>query len=298
MNIDTNKSTYKPPYSVVLLDAMDAYYYADIMGKMKEVATLEDYGKAVALADAMFVTENYAWESLQAMNRVDGGYDVRVYDSTHSCVYAAHTRYQTEWIGAHEGSMAYSARLQKAVRFATKTHEVYQKQTRKGKDIPYITHPLTVGLILARAGAPEDVVIAGILHDTIEDSPPAKKVTKEMIAERFGDNVAALVASVTEFHKDLPWEQRKLEAIAHIKKFSHESLLVKSADVIGNLTELIDDYERIGEAVWTRFNAPKEKILENARRVISMILERWPGNPLAGDLREVDRRLNSREEAG
>src|SRR5258708_4719539 len=78
--------------------------------------------------------------------------------------------------------IAYSPRVQKAVRFATKTHEVYQKQKRKGKDIPYITHPLTVGLILARAGASEDVVIAGILHDTIEDSPPAKKVTREMIA--------------------------------------------------------------------------------------------------------------------
>jgi hypothetical protein len=55
---------------------------------------------------------------------------------------------------------------------------------------------------------------------------------------------------------------------------------VKSADVIGNLTELIDDYERIGEAVWPRFNAPTEKILDNARRVISAILERWLGNPL------------------
>jgi (p)ppGpp synthase/HD superfamily hydrolase len=61
------------------------------------------------------------------------------------------------------------------IRFSIKTHEVCQKQTRKGKDIPYITHPLIVGLILARAGAGEEVVIAGILHDTIEDSTPKKE---------------------------------------------------------------------------------------------------------------------------
>jgi hypothetical protein len=143
MNINSDKSTYKPPYSVVLLGAMDAYYYADIMDKMEQVATLKEYGKAVALADALFVTKNYNWESLQAMNDVDGGYDVRVYDSAHSCVYAAHTRYQTQWTGARDGEMAYSRRVQEAVRFATKTHEVYQKQTRKGKDIPYMRLPGT-----------------------------------------------------------------------------------------------------------------------------------------------------------
>jgi len=76
-----------------------------------------------------------------------------------------------------------------------------------------------------------------------------------MIAERFGEKVATLVGSVTEIRKDLPWEDRKREPLAHIESFSLASLLLKSADVIGNLTELIDDYERTGEAVWARFNA-------------------------------------------
>ena len=81
--------------------------------------------------------------------------------------------------------MIYKPKIQHAIRFAIKTHEIYQKQKRKGKDIPYIIHTLTVGLILAKAGVSEDVVIAGILHDTIEDSIDKKKVTKEMIIERF-----------------------------------------------------------------------------------------------------------------
>jgi (p)ppGpp synthase/HD superfamily hydrolase len=199
----------------------------------------------------------------------------------------------SQQIGAHDDGTAYSSRLQKAVCYATEIHEVDQKQKRKGKDIPYITHPLTVGLILARAGAREDVIIAGILHDTIEDSLPTKKVTQQMLAGRFGDGVAALVASVTEFDKELSWEQRKLEALAHIENFSPDSLLVKSADIIGNLTELIDDYERIGDDVWKRFNASKKNLLGNARRVITALLQRWPQSPLAGDLRDIERRLNS-----
>jgi len=86
--------------------------------------------------------------------------------------------------------MIYTQKIQDAIYFSVKTHEVYQKQKRKGKDIPYITHPLVVGLILAKAGASEDVMVAGILHDTIEDSIDEKKVDKEMLSERFGDAVA------------------------------------------------------------------------------------------------------------
>ncbi len=106
--------------------------------------------------------------------------------------------------------MIYTPKIKDAVRFSIKTHEIYQQQKRKGKskNIPYITHPLTVGLILARAGADEDVVAAGILHDTIEDSISEKKVTKEMLAERFGERVAGIVAHVSET-KGLSWEVRK-----------------------------------------------------------------------------------------
>ncbi len=171
--------------------------------------------------------------------------------------------------------MIYTQKIKDAIKFSIKTHEIYQKQKRKGKDIPYITHPLTVGLILARAGADEDTIVAGILHDTIEDSTIEKKVTPEMLSERFGQNVADLVLSVTEQNKELSWDERKQEALEHIKEFSHDSLLVKSADVIGNMSELLDDYESEGEDVWTRFNAPKEKILENAYLVILELVARW-----------------------
>ncbi len=189
--------------------------------------------------------------------------------------------------------MIYTKKIKDAIKFATKTHEGYQKQKRKGKDMAYIAHPITVGLILSLAGANEDVIIAGILHDTIEDSTAEKKVTTEMLTERFGKNVADLVLSVTEQDKTLSWEDRKKEALKHIKHFSRDSLLVKSADTIGNVSELLDDYDREGDKAFASFNAPKEKIVANYLKVIGTILECLPDSPLAEDLRSLARGLQS-----
>jgi hypothetical protein len=174
--------------------------------------------------------------------------------------------------------------LHKAIKFATKTHEVYQKQKRKGKDIAYITHPLTVGLILSQVKAKNEVVIAGILHDTIEDSTEEKRVTYKMIKERFDKKVADLVLSVTEKNKDDSWDKRKEEALEEIKSFSRDSLLLKSADVVANLTEVVNDYDKDGDKIFERFNASKEKSLLHHLRVIQTIITKWPDNPLRYDL--------------
>lgn len=187
--------------------------------------------------------------------------------------------------------MLYTQKIQRAIKFASKTHQVYRDQKRKGKAIPYITHPLAVGLILSLAGGSEDVISAGILHDTIEDSPEDKKVTREMIAERFGEEVAKLVESVTERDRTLPWEERKEEAVGNIANFSHDCLLVKSADVLSNTTELVDDYARFGDEIFERFSVSKEKTLRHYLRVIETLLACWQENPLAQDLEKVSQEL-------
>jgi len=183
--------------------------------------------------------------------------------------------------------MIYTKKIQKAIKFASKTHNQYQQQKRKGKEIPYIAHPLTAGIILSLAGASEDVIVAGILHDTIEDSIDEKKVTSGMIKERFGEEVMKLVLSVTEKDKSLSWEKRKAEALEHIKHFSHDSILVKSADVISNISELIDDYKKYGDAIFERFNSSKENIVQSQLKVISALVSNWPESPLAWDLQDL-----------
>lgn len=189
--------------------------------------------------------------------------------------------------------MKYTLAIQRAIKFSVKTHEVYQKQKRKGKDIPYIVHPLCVGIILSLVGASEDVVIAGILHDTIEDSPEYKKVNKKMIQERFGKKVADLVMNVTEPDRSLSWDKRKKEATSHIVKFNRNSLLVKAADTLSNTTELLDDYYKNGTEVFDRFKVSKEKVLRHYLEVIDKILAKWKNIPLKKDLTRMKEELKA-----
>lgn len=171
-----------------------------------------------------------------------------------------------------------TGKIQSAVRFAIKAHA---GQTRKGKDIPYITHPLTVSIILSQAGASEDVIVAGILHDTVEDSD----VELGDVRERFGDSVAELVKAVTEEDKSLPWEERKQIALTHIYEMPYGALLLKSADVLANLSDLLADLEAEGESVWERFNAPKDKKIEQQKKLIEALEAVWPDNPLLPEIK-------------
>lgn len=184
--------------------------------------------------------------------------------------------------------MIYTPKIQHAIRFASKTHQGYQDQKRKGKYVPYIVHPLTVGLILASAGASEDLIIAGILHDTIEDSIEEKKpLMPERIEERFGKKVLDLVESVTEQNKELSWEERKAEALKHIETFSNDSLLLKSADIISNVNEIFDDYKKDGEEIFNRFARGKKETLDNYDKTANALLLKWQKSPLKVDLENV-----------
>lgn len=187
--------------------------------------------------------------------------------------------------------MIFTPRIRAAIRFAVQTHELDQKQKRKNKDVAYITHPVTVGIILARAGADEDTIIAGILHDTIEDSVVEKKVTHEMVEDMFGANVAELVQSVSE-RTELEWEERKEEMFGRIASYSHNSLLIKSADLISNGTELIDDHKELGDAIFQNFARPQG--IRNAHyiKMVDAVLDGWPESPLADDLRAVKKEMN------
>lgn len=140
--------------------------------------------------------------------------------------------------------------MDRAVQLAVTAH---QGQRRKGKDMPYITHPVSVALTLAAAGCSEEIVIAGLLHDTLEDT----EVRAEQIEEEFGAQVLAIVQSCTE-DKRLTWAERKQHTVDSLP---HQPLAVKlvvAADKLQNMRELRADHAQIGDAVWDRFKAGKE----------------------------------------
>ena len=145
-----------------------------------------------------------------------------------------------------------SPRVNKALEYSAKAHIA---QKRKGTDIPYISHPYAIGMILSNAGCSEDVIIAGILHDTVEDT----EVTLEDITANFGDKVAAIVAGCSEPDKDLSWEERKQHTLDELKNASLEIHYVACADKLHNISTMIEEHKSIGDAVWQRFKRGKEQ---------------------------------------
>ncbi len=153
---------------------------------------------------------------------------------------------------------AYSARFDSTLAFRASSPRT---QARKGSDVPYIVHPVHVATILMRHGFDEDVVIAGLLHDTVEDTD----ATIGDVREKFGEGVASLVAGVTEKKEESggakrPWRTRKEEQLAHLAHGGRQCAALKAADALHNASATLADVTRDAGA-WGRFNAsPAESI--------------------------------------
>jgi (p)ppGpp synthase/HD superfamily hydrolase len=150
--------------------------------------------------------------------------------------------------------------IRRALRYAESKH---RGEIRKGtEDIPYFVHPTAVALLLAATGAPVYVIVAGILHDTVEDTD----ATTEEIRQEFGSKVAELVDEMTKPGGKLPAK----ETAARLTSF--DSLSVKAADLCVNLNDLLDDAEAHGVAyVATLFRDPVAKI--DSYLELSVLLE-------------------------
>jgi (p)ppGpp synthase/HD superfamily hydrolase len=148
-----------------------------------------------------------------------------------------------------------SWRFREALTVAADLHE---DQKRKGTDIPYISHLLAVASIALDHDANEDQAIAALLHDSIEDAPPALggEWVRRMLGHRFGPRVLAIVEGCTDadVRPKPPWRKRKEEYIAHLPSTPAEVLLVSAADKLHNATAILKDHRKIGDALWDRFN--------------------------------------------
>lgn len=142
--------------------------------------------------------------------------------------------------------------LNEAIIFTVKCHE---NQLRKGTLRPYILHPLATMQILAKMNADTNLLIAGLLHDVVEDS----QVTIEEIIARFGHDVAKLVKNNSE-DKSKSWYKRKLKTINDLHGLNRRGKMLVLADKVANLRDMYQDYSKENDGFWERFNAPKEMI--------------------------------------
>jgi (p)ppGpp synthase/HD superfamily hydrolase len=136
-----------------------------------------------------------------------------------------------------------------AIEFAVLAHRGH---FRKGTGIPYVLHPINVARMLLELDCSVEVVTAGILHDTVEDT----HVAMEDIRARFGEEAANLVSQVSEPDKSDIWENRKRHTLRSLESASEGALLIALADKLDNLQSIRRATEWEGDAVWSRFNRP------------------------------------------
>ncbi|MCK5081199.1 MAG: bifunctional (p)ppGpp synthetase/guanosine-3',5'-bis(diphosphate) 3'-pyrophosphohydrolase [Candidatus Moranbacteria bacterium] len=186
--------------------------------------------------------------------------------------------------------MELTDKIQRALNLAADKHN---GQMRKSSGLPYIVHPFSVALILSEYVQDEDVIVAGLLHDVLED---VKDYKYEDLKKDFGQKIADIVQGVSE-DKDFDngetdretWQERKDEYLKNLWNDSEKSLLVCAADKIHNLRSMMMIYEEQGAEMWIDFNAPVEKQTWYYGEVLKILQEKL-GGEMVGELeREFER---------
>jgi (p)ppGpp synthase/HD superfamily hydrolase len=190
--------------------------------------------------------------------------------------------------------IGYSDRINHALAFAAKHHD---RQVRKGTHLPYVTHPANVALILTRYGRDEETVVAGILHDVIEDCVRegwTREMLEDRISEKFGDAVLDTVLEVTQRKYDeegneFDVDERKADYLHRIATASDHARWVCAADKVHNGNSILADLRRTldPDTVWGRFNVGREGTIRLYRAVYERLREVGFAGPILDELRQV-----------
>ena len=181
-------------------------------------------------------------------------------------------------------------RFNRALLYATHVHG---GQVRKETSIPYVAHLLAVAATVLEYGGSEDMAIAALLHDAVEDQGGEPRLAD--IRNRFGDRVADIVRSCSDSvvntaagQKKEAWRVRKLDYIEHLKTVDREMLLIALSDKVHNARSILRDLRKpeVGTAVFSRFNRPREDTLWYYRELANAFQKLLPGQ-LAEELMEI-----------
>lgn len=184
--------------------------------------------------------------------------------------------------------MKLTAKIQKGINLASRLH--FNQNRKGGNDLPYISHPYSVAWILSNYSNDEDIIVAGLLHDVLED---VKGYHYQDLVEDFGEKIAQIVKGVSEDKNpndedddSVSWEDRKINYLRILESSSQDSLLVSAADKIHNLQSMMDAYQEKGEDFWKNFNSPKDKKLWLYKEVLNLLKIKLD-NPIVKELELV-----------
>jgi (p)ppGpp synthase/HD superfamily hydrolase len=185
----------------------------------------------------------------------------------------------------------YSDTINHALAFAAKHHD---RQVRKGTRLPYLTHPANVAVILTRYGRDTDTVVAGILHDVIEDCVRdgySREMLEQRIGDKFGAKVLDTVLAVTYRRNDddgveLSGDDRKTDYLERLSGASEEARWVCAADKIHNASSIVADLRRTvdTETIWSRFGGGRAGTGRWYRQVYERLREVGFDAPIMAEL--------------
>jgi (p)ppGpp synthase/HD superfamily hydrolase len=149
-------------------------------------------------------------------------------------------------------------RLQQAFRYAAEKHA---GQTRKQTAVPYLSHLMAVASLVLEAGGDEDMAIAALLHDVVEDCGGMPRLRE--VRKLFGRRVAHIVEGCTDSFGEpkAEWVERKKDYLREVTHADAETRLVSASDKLHNVRTILADYRQEGEAIWARFSGKKEGTL-------------------------------------
>jgi (p)ppGpp synthase/HD superfamily hydrolase len=185
-------------------------------------------------------------------------------------------------------------RFTEAVEYVRQLHTEY----RKGTNIPYMAHLIGVAaLVMGEADGPvpltEDMVIAALLHDAVEDHGGMPRLHE--IKERFGPEVSRMVAALSDtfaedHDKKEGWEERKNNYLARLREEPEDVLLISAADKLYNAKAILDDFNEIGPAVFDRFKRGAKEQLWYFDELLK-VFHAHPPNRIVNDLERVVQEL-------
>jgi (p)ppGpp synthase/HD superfamily hydrolase len=194
----------------------------------------------------------------------------------------------------------YSDRINHAFAFAAKHHD---RQVRKGTRLPYLTHPANVAIILTRYGRDEDTVVAGILHDVIEDCVRESwtgDMLEDRIASKFGGTVLADVLAVTKRRNDddgveFSRDEARTDYLARLGAASEGARWVCAADKVHHAGTILADLRRTIDAhtVWSRFGGGRDGTLSWYRAVHDRLAQLGFDAPIMRELASLVEQLGT-----
>ena len=184
----------------------------------------------------------------------------------------------------------YSERFARAFAYAARLHA---RQTRKGTNKPYIGHLTSVASIVIAYGGDEEMAIAALLHDVVEDAGGLKRLRE--IRKKFGKRVARIVDGCTDAYGEPkpPWLERKEKYIARVAREAEDTRLVSAADKLSNVRDILEDVRAGGDGAFARFTGKKEGTLWYYRTLVEVFRQAGT-NPLVEELARVVEELEER----